>query len=93
MVFVEARSESVFGVPDGLRAVQLLGLRGFGVWHTVSGSDCADERLGGRHGVHDLVPWWLGDSVAGEHLVVELLGDGLEDPRGSYLSAAHDYSS
>ena len=31
----------------------------------------------------------LRDRVARQHLVVEFLGDGLEDPRGSYLSAAH----
>lgn len=90
MVFVETRSESVLGVADTLGSVQLLGLFCFGVRHAMPGRDCADERLGGGNRVHDLVPWWLGDGVAREHLVVQLLGDGLEDPRGPYLSAAHD---
>lgn len=90
VVFVEACSQSVFGVADALGTVELLWLLGFRVGPSVSRGDCADERFGGGHGVHHLVPWRLGDGVAGEHLVVELLGDGLEDSGGSYLSATHD---
>lgn len=56
----------------------------------MAGGDVADECFGGRNRVHDLVPWRLGGVVAGEHLVFELFRDGLEDPRGSYLAAAHD---
>lgn len=55
----------------------------------MAGRNCSDQRLRRRQRGHDLEPRRLGHLVAGKKFVVQLPADGLEDPRGPYLSSSH----